>query len=107
EQVLDLEAVLADGRVIGSLRKMVKNNTGFDLKNLLIGSEGTLGVITRAVLRLRPQAASVATAWCGLASYEAVTTLLRTAQERLSTGVSAFEVMWPGYYDYVLANVQG
>ena len=107
EQVLDLEAVLADGSIIGDRRKMVKNNTGFDLKNLLIGSEGTLGVITRAVLRLRPQPASVATAWCGLADYEAVTVLLRTAQQRLSAGVSAFEVMWPGYYDYVLSRVQG
>lgn len=107
EQVLDLEAVLADGRIIGSLRKMVKNNTGFDLKNLLIGSEGTLGVITRAVLRLRAQPGAVATAWCGLADYDSVTALLRTAQRRLASGVSAFEVMWPGYYNYVLANVSG
>lgn len=107
EQVLDLEAVLADGRIIGGLRKMVKNNTGFDLKNLLIGSEGTLGVITRAVLRLRPQPAAVATACCGLADYDSVTALLRTAQQRLASGVSAFEVMWPGYYNYVLANISG
>lgn len=107
DQVLDLEAVLADGRIIGGLRKMVKNNTGFDLKNLLIGSEGTLGIITRAVLRLRPQPAAVATACCGLADYGSVTALLRTAQQRLASGVSAFEVMWPGYYNYVLANISG
>lgn len=107
DQVLGLEAVLADGSVIGAMHKMVKNNTGFDLKNLLIGSEGTLGVITRAVLRLRPRPASVATAWCGLSDYACVTRLLHGAQQRLASGVSAFEVMWPSYYDYVLANVQG
>ncbi|MDR5839118.1 FAD-binding oxidoreductase [Caballeronia sp. LZ034LL] len=102
EQVLDLEAVLADGTVVGGLRKMIKNNTGYDLRNLLIGSEGTLAVITRAVLRLRPKPRAVSTAFCGVSSYDAVTTLLHAAQERLPAGVSAFEVMWPGYYDFVL-----
>jgi len=105
EQVLDLEAVLADGRIVGGLRKMVKNNTGLDVKQLLIGSEGTLGVITRATLKLRPLARQTATAWCGLADYTAVTTLLNRAQQQLPQGVSAFEVMWPGYYDYVLGHV--
>ncbi|RFU44985.1 FAD-binding oxidoreductase [Paraburkholderia sp. DHOC27] len=105
EQVLDLEAVLPDGSVIGGLRKMIKNNTGYDLRNLLIGSEGTLAVITRAVLRLRHKPRAVSTAWCGLPNYEAVTTLLRQAQERLPAGVSAFEVMWPGYYDFVLQRL--
>ena len=105
EQVLDVEAVLSDGSVVGGLRRMIKNNTGYDLRNLLIGSEGTLGVITRAVLRLRPKPRAVSTAWCGLPDYEAVTTLLRHAQERLPAGVSAFEVMWPGYYDFVLARL--
>lgn len=107
EQVLDLEAVLADGRVVGGLRKMVKNNTGLDLKNLLIGSEGTLGVITRAVLRLRALPGAAATAFCGLGGYDSVTALLRRAQQCLPGGVSAFEVMWPGYYDYVMAKVPG
>ena len=54
DQVLGLEAVLADGSVLDGTRKMVKDNTGYDLRHLMIGSEGTLGVITRAVLRLRP-----------------------------------------------------
>jgi len=107
EQVLDLEAVLADGRVVGGLRKMVKNNTGLDLKQLLIGSEGTLGVITRATLKLRPLVSHTATAWCGLADYAALTTLLNRAQQQLPQGVSAFEVMWPGYYDYVLSHIPG
>jgi FAD/FMN-containing dehydrogenase len=102
DQVLDVEAVLSDGSVVGGLRRMIKNNTGYDLRNLLIGSEGTLAVITRAVLRLRPKPNAVSTAWCGLSSYDAVTTLLTRAQASLPAGVSAFEVMWPGYYDFVL-----
>ncbi|MBM2766309.1 FAD-binding oxidoreductase [Burkholderia anthina] len=105
EQALDIEAVLADGSVIGGRRKMIKNNTGYDLRNLLIGSEGTLGVITRAVLRLRSKSHAVSTAWCGVPDYESVTALLRMAQERLPAGVSAFEVMWPGYYDFVLSRL--
>ncbi|WP_322102534.1 FAD-binding oxidoreductase [Paraburkholderia sp. J41] len=105
DQVLGLEAVLADGSVIGGLHKMVKNNTGYDLRNLMIGSEGTLGIITRAVLRLRPRAGALATAWCGLPDYAAVTRLLGEAQRRLATGVSAFEVMWPSFVDYMLAHV--
>ncbi len=106
EQVLDIEAVLADGSIVGGLRKMIKNNTGYDLRNLLIGSEGTLAIITRAVLRLRPKPRAVSTAWCGLPNYDAVTTLLRRAQESLPAGVSAFEVMWPGYYDFVLSRLR-
>jgi FAD/FMN-containing dehydrogenase len=106
DQVLGLEAVLASGEVVGAMHKMIKNNSGYDLRNLLIGSEGTLAVITRAVLRLRPKPLAVATAWCALPSYEAVTTLLAQSQAELTAGVSAFEVMWAGYYDAVLANLQ-
>ncbi len=105
DQVLGIEAVLADGTVVSELHKMIKNNAGYDLKNLLIGSEGTLAVITRAVLRLRAKPGAVCTAWCGLPDYKAVTTLLRRAQSELAAGVSAFEVMWPSYYDFVLANI--
>jgi FAD/FMN-containing dehydrogenase len=105
DQVLGIEAVRADGEVIGGLHKMIKNNSGYDLRNLLIGSEGTLGVITRAVLRLRPKPVAVATAWCGLPSYAAVTTLLSRAQARLATGASVFEVMWAGYHDAVLESL--
>ena len=76
DQVLGLEAVLADGSVLDGTRKMVKDNTGYDLRHLMIGSEGTLGVITRAVLRLRPRPQAVATAYCGLSGYDAVTRLL-------------------------------
>ncbi|AXB80131.1 FAD-binding oxidoreductase [Novosphingobium sp. P6W] len=102
--VLGVEAVLADGSVISGLHKMLKNNSGYDLKNLLIGSEGTLGVITRVVLRLRPRPLGVSTAWCGLSNFESVTSLLRRAQSELAGGVSAFEVMWPSYLGFVLGN---
>jgi FAD/FMN-containing dehydrogenase len=105
DQVLGIEAVLADGSVVGGLNKMIKNNTGYDLRHLLVGSEGTLAVITRAVLRLRPQPSAVSTAWCGLPDYGAVTTLLARAQAGLPAGVSAFEVMWPGYYEFVLGHL--
>ena len=105
DQVLDLEAVGADGSVIGGLHRMIKNNTGYDLRHLLIGSEGTLAVITRAVLRLRPKPSAVSTAFCGLPSYAAVTTLLSRAQAMLPAGVSAFEVMWPSYCDFYLSRL--
>ncbi len=62
EMVLGLEAVLADGTVVSSMRPLIKNNTGLDLKQIFIGTEGTLGIVTRAVLRLRPEPAGYATA---------------------------------------------
>src|SRR5207344_2758961 len=62
-------------------------------------------VMTRAVLRLRPKPSAVSTALCGLPDYDAVTTLLARSQAGLPAGVSAFEVMWPGYYDFVLARL--
>ena len=86
EQVLGLEAVLADGTVLSALNKMQKNNAGYDLRQLFVGSEGTLGVITRAVLRLAPLPACTQTALCALARYEDVVALLRLAQRRLSDG---------------------
>jgi FAD/FMN-containing dehydrogenase len=106
DQVLGVEAVLASGEIIGGLNKMIKNNSGYDLRHLLIGSEGTLAVITRAVLRLRPKPTATATAWCGLRDFDSVTTLLTRAQAGLAPGVSAFEVMWAGYHDAVIANLK-
>ncbi|MDB5555866.1 MAG: FAD-linked oxidase [Rhizobium sp.] len=93
DNVLGLEAVLADGTVISSLNRMQKNNTGYDLKQLFIGSEGTLGIITRAVLKLKPLPLGRATALCGLNSFDDVVSLLHHAQKSLS-GLSAFELMW-------------
>ncbi|SAK76846.1 FAD-binding oxidoreductase [Caballeronia ptereochthonis] len=106
DQVLGVEAVLASGEVVGGLSKMIKNNSGYDLRHLLIGSEGTLAVITRVVLRLRPKPTATATAWCGLPDFDAVTTLLTHSQAGLAPGVSAFEVMWAGYHDTVIGNLK-
>lgn len=102
--VLGLEAVLPDGSVVSSLNKMQKNNAGFDLKQLFIGSEGALGVITRLVLRLALRPASQNTALCALADYAAASRLLRLARERLGPALSAFEVMWPEFYELALAH---
>ena len=99
DQVLGLEAVLADGTVISSLNKMLKNNAGYDLKHLFIGSEGTLGIITRAVLRLHPTPGAITTALCALSAYDDVVKLLRQAQGELG-GVVAFEAMWRAYHDF-------
>jgi FAD/FMN-containing dehydrogenase len=96
--VLGIEVVLADGTVMTSLNKMQKNNAGYDLKHLFIGSEGTLGVITRLVLRLFPRPQSVCTAFCQLPDYEAVLKLLGRARARLGGALSAFEVIWPEFY---------
>jgi len=96
--VLGLEAVLADGTVMTSLNKMQKNNAGYDLKHLFIGSEGTLGVVTRLVLRLFPRPASICTAFCALPDYAAVLALLSRARAKLGGALSAFEVIWPEFY---------
>ncbi len=99
DQVLGLEAVLADGTIMSSLNKMLKNNAGYDLKHLFIGSEGTLGIITRAVLRLHPQPGDITTALIALNTYEDVVALLRRTQSELG-GLVAFEAMWPSYFDF-------
>src|SRR5712692_1632629 len=90
---LGIEVVLADGRVLNNLNKLKKDNTGYDLKNLFIGAEGTLGIITAAVLRLVPRPRSVETAWLGVPSPEAAVELLNIAQERTTGGVTSFELM--------------
>jgi FAD/FMN-containing dehydrogenase len=96
--VLGVEAVLADGTVINALHKMIKNNTGYDLRQLFIGSEGTLGIITAVVLRLFPKARSVNTAVCALDSYQAAIDLLNRARAGFGSQLTAFEVMWPDFY---------
>jgi len=90
---LGLEVVLADGRVLNNLNKLKKDNTGYDLKNLFIGAEGTLGIITAAVLRLVPRPRSVETAFAGVPSPQAAVDLLGIATERTSGGVTSFEMM--------------
>jgi FAD/FMN-containing dehydrogenase len=99
DNVLGLEAVLADGTVISSMNRLRKNNTGYDLKQLFIGSEGTLGVITRAVIRLQPRPVGKATAFVALPTYESAVQLLARAQAGLA-GLTAFEIMWDSYFDF-------
>jgi FAD/FMN-containing dehydrogenase len=96
--VLGIEAVLADGTVINALRKVIKNNTGYDLRQLFIGSEGTLGVVTAAVLRLFPKARSISTGLCAVNDYAAVLELLARARSGFASQLTAFEVMWPDFY---------
>jgi FAD/FMN-containing dehydrogenase len=103
--VLGLEAVLADGTVISSMNKMLKNNAGYDLKQLFIGTEGTLGVVTRAVLRLYPRLPSRTTALCALSGFVDVVALLQSLQARLAGALSAYEVMWASYFHYVLEHI--
>ncbi len=98
EQVLGLEVVLADGTVLSSMNQMMKNNAGYDLKHLFIGSEGTLGVITRAVLRLRAATPHVDTAMLAFSSFEQVTDLLNDISASLNSSLDAFEVIWQPFY---------
>jgi FAD/FMN-containing dehydrogenase len=98
---LGIEVVLADGRVLNNLNKLKKDNTGYDLKNLFIGAEGTLGIITAAVLRLVPRPRAIETAFAGVASPQAALDLLLLAQNR-TTGVTSFEIMTREGIDAVL-----
>lgn len=98
ELVLGLEVVLPDGTIVTSLNKMLKNNAGYDLKQLFIGSEGTLGIVTRAVLRLHARPGCTQAALCGVRDYAGVVTLLQAARRGLGPLLSAFEVMWPDYW---------
>ncbi|GGX34958.1 FAD-linked oxidase [Pigmentiphaga litoralis] len=99
--VLGLEAVLADGRVISSMNTMMKNNSGYDLKQLFIGSEGTLGVVTRAVIRLHEMPASQCTALVAATDFDAVVRLLKHMDRKLGGQLAAFELMWQAYFDLV------
>jgi FAD/FMN-containing dehydrogenase len=98
DMVLGLEAVLADGTVVSSMNALIKNNTGYELRQLFIGSEGTLGVITRLVLRLREQPNSHNMAFVGVESLAQIAQFLRHMDRGLGGSLSAFEVMWQNYY---------
>ena len=93
EQVLGLEVVLPDGRVWNGLRALRKDNTGYDLKQLFLGAEGTLGVITAAVLKLHPKPSAQVTAWIALQSPAHAVELLAKLRARLGERVSAFELV--------------
>ncbi|MBL6936367.1 MAG: FAD-binding oxidoreductase [Alphaproteobacteria bacterium] len=103
--VLGLEVVLADGRVLDLLRTLRKDNTGYDLKQLFIGAEGTLGVITAATLKLFPKPAHRATAFVAIPSPEAAVKLLREMQESTGGLISAFEIMPRIGIEFVTAHI--
>ncbi|MBV8848712.1 MAG: FAD-binding oxidoreductase [Methylobacteriaceae bacterium] len=105
--VLGLEVVLADGRVLSNLSKLKKDNTGYDLKHLFIGAEGTLGIITAAVLKLFPRPRTRVTAFVGLASPKQALSLLTLAQERTGQSLVTFELIPRIGIDYVLRHSPG
>ena len=101
DSVLGLEAVLADGTVVSSMNRFIKNNSGFDLKHLFIGTEGTLGVVTRIVFRLsvKPKSHNVALLACN--TFTGVVDALKSAREYLGSSLCGFEVMWNSFYNKV------
>jgi len=96
--VLGLEVVLADGTIINSLKKIIKDNSGYDLKQLFIGSEGTLGIVTRAVLKLVEAPRSRTSVFVGIGSYNQVISFLKFMDKELAGRLSAFELIWKKTY---------
>ena len=101
DMVLGLEAVLADGTIVSSMNQMIKNNAGYDLKQLFIGTEGTLGIVTKAVLRCRSETATQPTAMVGVAKFSDLVEFLQHVDAGFGGALSAFEVMWNNYYQLV------
>ena len=99
--VLGLESVLADGTVVSSMNRMLKNNAGYDTKQIFIGTEGTLGIVSRAVLRIFPAPAGRQDALLAFDGFANVLELLNRVRSGLAGTLSAFEVMWGSYYDAV------
>jgi FAD/FMN-containing dehydrogenase len=107
EQVLGLEVVLPDGRIWDGLRGLRKDNTGYDLKHLFLGAEGTLGIITAAVLRLHPKPSASATAWIAVKTAAAAVELLSILHEKLGERLSAFELLSRNCVEAVLQYAAG
>jgi FAD/FMN-containing dehydrogenase len=102
--VTGVEAVLADGRIVNALSKLRKDNTGYDVKSLFVGAEGTLGIVTAASLRLFPNPRARATAFVGLKSPDDALKLLRMARERLGGAITSFELIGRNAYDIALRH---
>ncbi len=98
---LGLEAVLPDGQIMHGLKRLRKDNTGYDLRNLLIGAEGTLGIITAAALTLAPRPAEVATAVLAVPSPEAALSLLSLFRHEVGEAISAFEIIPAQSYEFL------
>jgi len=98
EQVLGLEVVLADGTIMSALNGLIKNNSGYDLKHFFVGSEGSLGIVTRATLRLHPAYTDRNTALLATEDYAHVVKILHRLDHDLGGGLLAYEVMWQNFY---------
>jgi len=107
ELCLGVEVVLPTGEVFDDLRKLKKDNTGYDLKNLFVGAEGTLGVITAAVLKLFPKPKGREVAFVGLNSPEAALALFGLASDRAGAALTAFELIGSRPYDFTLLHAHG
>ena len=105
DMVIGLEAVLADGTIVSSLTKMLKDNAGYNWKHLLIGSEGTLAVVTKAVLRLRPLPTTNQTALVATSSFDNCIKLLRKLEVGTSGRLSSYELLWGDFYE-VMTELQ-
>lgn len=103
--LLGVEGVLADGTIVSSMNRLVKNNSGYDLKQLFVGTEGTIGIVTRAVVRLVPLPTTQSVAFVAVDSMDKVLGLLNLA--RSMPALSAFEVMWRDYYEMVANSNSG
>ncbi len=104
EMALGLEVVLADGRVLNALSKLKKDNTGYDLRNLFIGAEGTLGIITAATLKLFPKPQAVETAYVGLKSPAQALKLLEIAQNEAGSSLTSFELLADTAVDFSIRH---
>lgn len=100
QNVRGLEVVLADGTVVRSLNKLMKNNAGYDWTQLFIGSEGTLGVVTRVVLSLHPRMPDRGTAICAVADFAAAVTVLRRLEAAIPGRLLAFEAIWDDFWRF-------
>ncbi|MGJ5180009.1 FAD-binding oxidoreductase [Bradyrhizobium oligotrophicum] len=107
EMALGVEVVLADGRVLNALSKLKKDNTGYDLRNLFIGAEGTLGIITAASLKLFPKPRAIETAFVGLKSPEDALKLLAIAQREAAGSLTSFELIAHIALDFSIRHVAG
>ncbi len=107
ELVLGVEVVLPDGRIWNGLNGLRKNNTGYDLKHLFIGAEGTLGIITAAVLKLFPRPRASATAWVDVAGPDSAVALLNALQTSCGDRVTAFEIVGREALGLVLKHIPG
>ncbi|TIV48144.1 MAG: FAD-binding oxidoreductase, partial [Mesorhizobium sp.] len=107
ELCLGVEVVLPTGEVFDDLRKLKKDNTGYDLKNLFVGAEGTLGVITAAVLKLFPKPKGREVAFVGLSSAKAALSLFTLATDQAGVALTAFELIGKRPYDFTLKHGQG